>query len=236
MITEVEAIVLSRLPYSETSHILNIYTKEEGRMSVFLRNGGKRQTAKMAQMHPLALTHLVLSVSAGMPSVRSHEASIPLNDLPFNPIKSSLAMFLAEVLSYVLKERCGDEQLFEFLKANISLLDNTDDHLANFHIYMLIHLTRFLGFMPNLDGDGGYIDLQEGILTDRPPFHGWYTEPSITTVWKQIVGNDYQTISTLSLSREMRKEVLENLVRYYQIQVADMPVLKSLGVLQQLFD
>lgn len=236
MITEVEAIILSRLPYSETSYILNIYTKEEGRLSVFLRNGGKRQPAKMAQLHPLALSHLVLSVSGGMPSVRNHEVSVPLNDLPFNPIKSSIAMFLAEMLSCVLKERCGDEQLFEFLKTNISLLDNTADHLANFHIYILIHLTRFLGFMPNLDGDGSYVDLQEGVLTDRPPFHGWYAEPSVTTAWRQLISNDYPMVSSMPLTREQRQKILESLVRYYQIQVPDMPELKSLSVLQQLFD
>ncbi len=236
MISEVEAIVLSRIPYSESSYILNLYTKEQGRLAVFLRNGGKRPTAKTALLHPLALVHVQLSGTGQMPRVKNYEVSFPLNDLPFNPIKSSLAMFMAEMLSHVLKEKCGDEALFNFLTTNICILDTSVSNLSNYHLYFLLHLTRFLGFMPNVDGVGEYVDLQEGVLAIQPPFHSCYTDKNVTELWKKILLNDYQEVSSIPLSRDMRRETLENIVKYYQIQVQDIQTLKSLAVLQQLFD
>ncbi|MDO4190304.1 MAG: DNA repair protein RecO [Bacteroidales bacterium] len=236
MNSTVEAIVLSRIPYSEHSYIINLYTKEEGRTVAFLRGNSRKKAAQTLMVHPLALMSFTLEGKGQMPYVKHYESVMPMQTLPFDPIKSCVALFLAEMLSLTLKERCADQRLFDFIKTHIAMLDTLTEGIANFHIYFLLHLSRWLGFAPNLDQHGDYIDLREGIMTPTPPLHPDYTSPEITKCWHYFLNTDYAEAGKMPLSRASRKQCLEQVVKFYQIQMPEIKEIKSLNVIQQVFD
>ncbi|MCR5843395.1 MAG: DNA repair protein RecO C-terminal domain-containing protein, partial [Oscillospiraceae bacterium] len=44
------------------------------------------------------------------------------------------------------------DHLFDYIQDSMQWLDMAEKGFANFHITFLIHMSRFLGFYPNLSG------------------------------------------------------------------------------------
>lgn len=58
--------------------------------------------------------------------------------------------------------------MFAYLENAFQWMD-LHSQIANFHLYLLIQLTRFLGFFPGeYLNDARYFDLQEGVFTSIP--------------------------------------------------------------------
>ena len=76
-----------------------------------------------------------------------------------------MAMFLAEVLSLVLRESVPDAGLYDYVAASARYLDSmpTAD-VANFHICFLLHLGRLLGIEPDVStyAPGSVLDMRDG--------------------------------------------------------------------------
>ena len=56
-------------------------------------------------------------------------------------------MFLSEMLNHTIQEEEKNEALFTFLETALTWLDNHDE-MANFHLILLLEITKFLGFYP----------------------------------------------------------------------------------------
>ena len=99
-------------------------------------------------------------------------ACLPMSRIALDPVRNALALFLAEVLYRVVRDREPDQGLFDYLAESVALLERLDQGIANFHIVFLMGLTRFLGIFPNLEGyrPGVLFDLREGAFTDRLPY------------------------------------------------------------------
>src|SRR5690606_29780945 len=86
-------------------------------------------------------------------------------------LKSSIVMFLSEVLSATLKEEEANPTLYEFLETTLQWLDH-ESEFANFHILFLIKLSKHLGFYPETTNqDLPYFDLRSGTFEQRPQGH-----------------------------------------------------------------
>ena len=70
-----------------------------------------------------------------------------LQSLPFDVRKSTMALFMAEVLYRLVREYDEPNQaLFDFVWNCVGALDSMDEGVANFHLWFLANLSRFLGF------------------------------------------------------------------------------------------
>ncbi len=67
--------------------------------------------------------------------------------------KSCIAVFLAEILTSVLREESPNHELFDYIEDSIKYLDNCGAGSANFHIAFLIGLSSYLGFEPGKRDD-----------------------------------------------------------------------------------
>ena len=72
-----------------------------------------------------------------------------LLSMPYDVIKSCIAIFLNEVLYKAIKQQGTDESMFGFVFSSVEWLDHQTEGLANFHLLFLIQLTRYLGFYPD---------------------------------------------------------------------------------------
>src|SRR5690606_39314944 len=66
--------------------------------------------------------------------------------------KSTMLLFLAEVFNAAIKEETKNEDLFLFLETALLWLDQNDD-VADFHLVLLLEMTKFLGFYPSVSKD-----------------------------------------------------------------------------------
>ncbi len=152
MIVPTRAIVLNHIRYNDSSLIANLYTEALGKQTIFIQGAFKKKSAvRSVLFQPLYLIETEIHYRANRQMQRISDAYIfkPLKHIPFDPVKSSIALFVAEILNKTLKEEEQNLELFKFLIHSIEMLDLNDAGTANFHLIFLLHYTRYLGFYPD---------------------------------------------------------------------------------------
>jgi DNA repair protein RecO (recombination protein O) len=151
--------------------------------------------------------------------------------------KSSVAIFLGEVLTSVLKEESSHQEMFEYIEESIVYFEECGERYANFHIGFLAGLSSFLGFEPGprLNSDDVFFDMVNGIFVPIPPVHGNYANEEITKILADFFVASYDSISQISLTGKIRNEVLDTLVRFYSLHLPGLKQIKSLNILKEVF-
>lgn len=227
MLQKTRGIVIGYVPFRETSIIVKIYTEAFG-MQSYIENGVRSSKGrnKAALFQPLTLLDLVVyhKDRGGVQRMSEVHCNYPFRSLPFDIVKSSLALFVTEILGKVLKEETSNEPLFDFLQQSIEWLDTTGRHTEVFHLVFLTKLSSYLGFAPE-SGTEIAQQLHEA---------GWNTpiEPLVLQALSALAAATYQTGP--KTERSIRLRALEVLLKFYQLHVDGFGELKSLPVLQEV--
>jgi DNA repair protein RecO (recombination protein O) len=162
----------------------------------------------------------------------------PLSRLFTDPMKNALALFLAEVLFRTIKESEPDSRLFDYLYRSICILEDTDRGVANFHLVFLLHLLSYLGIFPNIDSyrENRYFDMRNGVFTDSLPSHKHYLDRDESLVFSRLFRISYENMSLYDFSRRDRVNILNRIITYYRLHLPEIPEIRSLPILQVLFD
>ena len=239
MFSKTQAIVLHHFPYSDSGKIVHLYTKNEGRMSVFVRCS-KRSATKMSLLQPFSVVEITLNNKPNrtMQYVKECNAGVVFSTIPFNPIKSAVTLFLAEILYKTLKEQHRDENLFDFLEQSIVHFDKCTNGIGNFHLIFLLQFSKFLGFAPNVENcdENGFFDLKNGSICQETPLHTFYLSQEETKIFVQLLRFNFSTMHLLKLSRTQRQTILEQILLFYKLHLPEFTNIKSLEVLKQIFD
>ena len=144
----------------------------------------------------------------------------PYSTIPFDPDKLTITLFLGEFLYHALKGEQQDEVLFDYMVNSLEWLDGCSGAFVNFHLVFLMRLSRFLGFYPNLEEyeEGDYFDLRQSCFCSELPIH---CDP---------------TMYLFQLSHRDRNRLLEVAIKYYRLHLPNFPELKSLAVLQAVYE
>lgn len=238
MLHKTRGIVFKTTDYSESSVVVQIFTEKFGLQS-YLINGIKRPKSKI-RLNSLQSLHLLDMIVYHKPSGNIQRVSElrhqpVFQQIPYDIVKSSITMFLNEVLYKSLKQHEADEILFEFLFHAIEILDSMSQGLANFHLYFLLRLTRFLGFYPdNTNSSAAYFDLKSGGYSSLHPPHAFILEPPYTALWTKILNANFDTLHELKISAAERKVLLEKVLDYYALHSEGFGKVKSLEVLEEV--
>ncbi len=233
-----EAIVLGSVKYGDNSIILRTYTREKGLKS-FIAGGlhSKKGPLRPALVQPLSLLEIVFYDQSKGELKRLKEASVahPYRSVYFNPVKSSLAMFLGEMLSHVLKEEEANEPMFQFLFDALVDLDQRQEGLGNFHLVLLYRLCAYLGFAPEPPPpDAEFFDLLNGVYVAYEPPHFHFLRQHETGLWQQLHHFSRGDQDQLKLNGVDRSKLLDALVDYYRLHLTDFGELRSLPILKEL--
>jgi DNA repair protein RecO (recombination protein O) len=227
MLHKTRGIVINYIRYRETSIIAKIYTEKFGIQS-YIENGVRSSKGKnrIALFQPLTLLDLVLyhDDKKEIHRISEIKSAYPFKSLPYDVYKSSIGMFLDEVLNKTLKENNENLVLFDFLYHSFIFLDETEHHFENFHLIFLLKYTFFLGFSPH---DANEILAQLRDANILIPFDSDYV-----ILMNQLITADYQT--PIGMSRGARNHLLETIILFYQLHVEDFGEMKSLQVLREV--
>ncbi len=168
-------IVLRTVRYGDTSLIVDLFTESHGRMSFMASTlRAKRSVRSVSFWQPLSMVEFsaeLLPNGGKLPRPSDVRTYYNYIDLPFSPIKSTLALFLAEFLSAALREEKENTPLYRYIESSLQWLDLADSpaSIANFHLAFLMHLSRFIGIYPNLDVSGNLNPNPNLNLNPNPP-------------------------------------------------------------------
>lgn len=242
MLQKTVGIVLHTLKYNDTSNIVEMYTELSGRASFLVNVPRSRKAAvKPVLFQPLSLIEFEADFrpNASLYRIKEAKSFYPFSSIPYDPFKSAMALFLAEFLYRAIREEAENRPLFAYLQHSVIWLDTCREGYANFHLVFLMRLSRFLGLYPNLDDyhEGAYFDMLNACFTSlRPQLHSSYIQPEESARLLRLMRMNYETMHLFAMNRAERGRCLNIINEYYRLHLPDFPVLKSLAVLQELFD
>ncbi len=233
-----KAIVLSSLKFGDTSLIVKCFTLEAGLKSYMLKGVLKAKKAKVKAAYFQPLSQLEIEVNhknkGTLESIREVKIAYSYQSLHTDIKKSSVAMFLAEMLSTSIQEEEQNEGMFQYLETSLQWLD-THKEIANFHMLFLLNLTRYLGFYP--DTTNSHYDnfsLLEGAYVLRNGFkHTIYNEK--LTLFNRLLGTTFDGLNAVGFSVANRLVLLDILIEYFELHLQGFRKPRSLRVLNEVF-
>jgi DNA repair protein RecO (recombination protein O) len=241
MLHKTRGIVLHSLRYNDTYAITLIYTEEFGRVSYLTAQSKSRKSRVVSRslFHPLAILDLEVEHKnlRDIQRIKEMKIHVPLIALLTDPVKSAMGIFLAELISKVIREEQTNRMLFDFLLQSIQVLELTAVSPANFHLVFLIRLSRLLGFYPNTTGfqKGMFFDMQNGTFTRYKPEHNQFLPPDASAVFFNLLRMSYENMSVFRFSGRERQTIIRRMLDYYRLHLSDFPEIKSLEVLHDVF-
>ena len=231
------AIVLSAVKYAEADLIVSCYTEDHGLKSYLLRGVRKSRKGKLRSSYFQPLTLLEITAlhrdKGSLERIREVRLWEAYNTIHTDLKKSSIAMFLSEVLKAAIKEEEPNPSKFQFLTRALLWLDK-HDRVANFHILFMLRLSSYLGFFPDTDSPGEWFNLEEGYFSKDPS--GFNCENNRATgLLKLFCGIDFDELATIKINQKERSDLLQLLVNYYRLHIHGFKEPRSLLVLNQLF-
>ena len=238
MLASTKAIVLSKLKFKDNDIIVKCYTKEFGVKSYLLRNilKSKKGKLKIAYFQELTILDLETDQRDGrsLQYIKELKLAYHYHSVHTNVVKSTIAMFLSEILSNILKEEEGNTELFQFLETSFVWFDQSDTE-ASFHLMFLIELTKYLGFYPNLyQLDSDYFNLESGRFQKTDS--GLFCIGGEKLIFlKELLGIKFDANKKLNITNNQKRELLDMILIYFNLHLDGFKKPKSIEVLNQVF-
>lgn len=237
---KITGIVLSVVRHSDTKNIITLYTRERGRLSLLSPTGnGRASRLRNASLQLMSVVESDIKIlpSRELQFLGRFSPHVVWRSLYFNPVKSSILLFLSEFLNALMRESAPDANMFDFIVAALRLLDLSEGRLGNFHIAFLISLLPLAGIEPDVASisSGSFFDLREGTFRNFPPNHNDFLEPQQARLIPLLSRMNMANYSRFRFNVEERRALLSGLLRYYSVHFPGTGNLKSPGVLADIF-
>src|SRR5690606_8026695 len=238
MLVSTNAIVISALKYSEADLIVKCFTQKSGLKTYILRGilKSKKGKFKVSMFQPLTQLEIVArhKEKGTMEYLQDARIIHHYSSLHTNVIKSTLVLFLSELLRSAIQEEEQNEPLYHYLENTFTWLD-MHDNIANFHLLFMLNLTRYLGFFPDeVQGDRPYFNMLDGVFQDMST-NPYCIDGANMQLLKSLIGMKFDELEHIQLTRSGRSGFLNMMISYYQLHIDSFKKPKSLGVLNEIF-
>lgn len=242
----ITGIVLGTVKHSDRHNVTSIYTRERGRMAFLTpaaTTGRSRQTS--ARIQPLSLIEAQANISSTR-DIHNLSSILPIKvwrTIYYEPLKSTVSLFLSEFLTRLLKDAHPEPHLWDFIANSISILDATENRIeaANFHITFLVSLSFMMGIQPDISeySEGMEFDMQSGTMVY--PFsalthYSLRIDAESSAFLPTLLRINYANARIFRFSGKERSELIEMILKYYGLHFPGCKNLKSLDVLKEIFE
>jgi len=232
-------IVFRSVKYSETSLILDVFTREKG-MRSFIVSGvrsSKSQHKASLYQHLNIIDLVAYDKDNKLARIKECKIEHFYQRLSYDVVRSSIGLFLLEVCKNAIKEKEENTALFDFIFERLKLLDSeTPQNFGLFPIKFLLELSQYIGFMPfnNFDVGKPYFDLYNGRFIPEMT-EKYVSSLAVSQCIATIDKTSMNQLTTLSIRKELRNQVIDDLIIYYRLQIDQFRELKTLEVLRVIF-
>jgi DNA repair protein RecO (recombination protein O) len=236
VLVKTKAIVISALKFQEKSLIVKCFTLSDGLKSYFVRDAfsSRKTSQKIAYFQPLTILEIeaVHKNKGTLEQLKEIKINTPFQTIHSDIVKSTMALFLSEMLHHAIHEEEKNESLFHFLESALNWFDHQDE-ITNFHLIFLLETTKYLGFYPDItEVHFPFFEMKEGVFS---PFHSLtsLTEHE-TQLFKKLIDLKFENNQKTFHVTE-RQIVLKILIDYYSLHLDGFKKPKSLEVLKEVF-
>jgi DNA repair protein RecO (recombination protein O) len=228
-----KGVVLSGIKYMDNLDIVYLYTDLKGRKSYFLNRRKKNN-----RLYPLSLIEFESSgrQNAEIQYIKEFVFSPLLPDISTDIRKSSIAMFIGELLYRILKEEDSSHELFDYISKSICLLDTLHDGISNFHLHFMVQLSGHIGFsIPANKNNYDYFDIKRNQFVFIKPLHPQFFDKNDTKILSSLLNLSLNRLEDLKLTAEQRISFANRMLDFYSFRFDHTLIIKSLNVLHEIF-
>ena len=239
MFNQSKAIVLHSIKYGETSLIVNCFLYDLGLKSFMIKGVLNSKNKKFSKSYFLPLSILCITYSIktnkDLGYITEAKPAQIYTSLHIDLFKSSVVLFIGELLNSVLKESPGSNQkLFQYLEYSLTWFDRSNK-VSNFHLKVLIDLTKFIGFYPNIKEEShAFFDLNSGTSLEVKPSK-YYIQNLELKKFKELLGMTFEDLNTMKLNNVLKAKMLSIMIDYYSLHLQMFKSPKSIHVFNEVF-
>jgi|TARA_B110000879_G_scaffold15264_1_gene18822 DNA repair protein RecO (recombination protein O) len=238
MLISSPAIILSKVRYQDNDLIVKCLTRDLGVVSYMIKNisMSKKSKNKFAFFQLLNILDLETNYNSNrsIQYIKDLKVKYNFTSLHTNIYKSSVVMFLSEILSNIIHVETKDMELFDFIEKSLIWYDKSEDS-STFYLIFLMKITHYLGFYPDCTNMSyNYFNLEEGLFESSKNSQ-YVIEGSSLVLFKTILGIKFDSNKLPFIDKTNKKDILKNILTYFKLHVDGFKDLKSLKVLNQIF-
>ena len=238
MLISSPAIILSKVRYQDNDLIVKCLTRDLGVVSYMIKNisMSKKSKNKFAFFQLLNILDLETNYNSNrsIQYIKDLKVKYNFTSLHTNIYKSSVVMFLSEILSNIIHVETKDMELFDFIEKSLIWYDKSEDS-STFYLIFLMKITHYLGFYPDCTNMSyNYFNLEEGLFESSKNSQ-YVIEGSSLALFKTILGIKFDSNKLPFIDKTNKKDILKNILIYFKLHVDGFKDPKSLKVLNQIF-
>jgi len=140
-------------------------------------------------------------------------------------VKSTVALFLTEMLYKTLREEESNPELFKFFEDSLIYYDQAEKDFMNFHLQFLFKYARYMGIEPVKISDMVHEIETNNFLVSLP-------RKDFDKIDRLL---DSPFDANVVISNDLRRKLLSMIILFYQIHFDHLKELKSYKVLIEIF-
>jgi len=237
MMIKTEAIVLRSIPYGESSIITTIFTRQQGLKTFLVRAGkGAKGQAKSNLFKPLNLVVIDYFQKENKSIQYLSDARLfyYYKSLNQDPVKITSAFLMLEILRNCLKEEEKNLDLYDFILKTLMEMDTESRTVFAQLSWFLLHLTRFVGFMPYADVrencSSFYFDIESGRIEESTRGND-----KIAELVYQFCTKSAEEAKDIIIHKEERKALILRIIKYYLHHIEGFQEPESLQIMEDVF-
>ena len=233
-------IVLHTIKYGDSSLVAYLLTDTGGRQTYMVQGvkSAHGRGNKGALLQPMFILDFegLESPKAEMHRIREMRSAVTLRSIPFDVRKSTVSLFMAEMLYRLVRQVEADSPLFDFVCESVTALDTMTEGVANFHLWFMVSLSRHLGFYPGNEYSVlHWFDIREGLFTPIMPLHGMAFSRENSQLLGQLMETPAEEIAGIALGRGRRVEFLNSMLAYFGYHLDAVRDIRSVDILREVF-
>lgn len=221
-VSKVKGIIISEKPYSETSKLINVFTKEYGIVGIIAKGAKRLKSPLRSVTEKLTYGFFQFNYKEGkLSNLICVDVINPFNEIKKDLLKISYSSYLLELTSQVVKQS-NEKEIFSLLEASLLKIDEGYDPLIITNILELKYLD-YLGIKPELNSCA--VCGSTKILTVSTSKGGFicmncHTNEKIVDkktiqVLRMLYFVDIAKISKISLNNNTKEEIDNFINEYY---------------------
>ncbi len=241
MIHSTRGIVFHHIKYSETSLIVKVYTELFGLQSYLIKGIRSRKSkTKSSLLQHLSLLDMEVyhKEKSKIHHIKEMKPAYQYKTIPFDIRKSSIVLFINEILYKSIQEEEPNQYLFDFIYNSIQILDLSEAHFSNFHLLFMVQLTKHLGFFPkgNYSKTKPIFNMQDGVFQKNLPLFSNCIEEPFSGYLNILQTHSFEESEKIKIAVNHRMELLQKLIDFYRMHLSGFREIKSHYVLSEVLN
>lgn len=240
------AIVLQSIKYGDSSLVVKMLTEEMGLQSFMVKGVyGKKSKMKAALFQNMMLLDIVAELgNSSLGFIKEISLSHYYKSIGLDFKKTTILIFVSELLSKSMAESEPDTNLFNFVYDSMLWLDDAESGYADFSMIFAMKLSAYLGFFPNLDTytEKTCFDLLDGNFKKNSNDDIYKIDEELSSAFYQLSvvssrKSAFSQVLNLSDSQVLktRRQLLDTIVTYYKLHSDNVKEIKSHEILREMY-